>query len=793
MRLKRMIDFLEDAEQTDTEHPLWRWTESAIKRMWLDCYILTNPRDRQIAPFCPNDCDDKLNQLLLSDFCSEKDGKWVPHFDTEKDGVSMKTVKEYLDTVIGSLVTAFTHAEENIRQVREDIQDFRRKEGGQEFRRKEDPQVVSKLDEFQLKEMAQRYQRHESGHLMALSAIKDAYDSTEKILDILTRKLVGDPDEVNISKLNDLIDLMGKIPGRIHKLLEPTKQYLSTVLDRELAASSSGSFDAGELVFAAASFGWMTDWSHNQNLTRACELLVDSLPENGRLSTKHAFHATPEGYKLLPIGCEMTSSLAQLLHKINFQFEPSLVARMLNIFEEKLINLSPGSGEVHFAGWNFEGAPDPDKPCIWVTAVSVLALDRIVRMLNQRINEIVYRHFEVIRSEKPHTDKTLNDLIYPDSGLRHYYFDKHQKEYKDQHSISIYLELMRAHVMRASLPKRYKNEKVFASIFYGPPGTGKTTLAESVALSSKVPVIMLSPSDLMVQGQQLIEGRARDVFKALSMLTQTVIVLDEFEQVFKRRSEKRKRDGAGERPTNQLSVKDILQASLKETSEAIRDWSQTDDTTFKFILNGMLPKLLKLNDAAKKQSFIYCLATNHLEEMGDAAKRPGRFDYQIPVYHSCALSRAGAFLYRFSQLKKEKYPLKLEEEQAKRFIKAVVITRAEPSSDLARRFFKIIKDEKSDGARSDSEFFEYVLSGTVDIKYTDQQVEEIIKEAKTNFEDEESKVKSDSKKKFDREQEEKYFLACFERNCANIYSEHKDNADNFTKYLRDCLTPPECK
>src|SRR5205823_1734879 len=145
--------------------------------------------------------------------------------------------------------------------------------------------------------------------------------------------------------------------------------------------------------------------------------------------------------------------------------------------------------------WNFEGAPNSNKPCVWVTAVAVMALDRIVRMLNERINSIVLRHFEVIGPEKTRARVALNDLLYPDYGFSKYCHNK-------EHSVGVLLEQMRAHILRATLPVPYQ-EKVYSAILFGPPGTGKTTLLESLAFSSGVPLVRLSPSDLTVQGQEL--------------------------------------------------------------------------------------------------------------------------------------------------------------------------------------------------------------------------------------------------------------------------------------------------
>jgi hypothetical protein len=63
---------------------------------------------------------------------------------------------------------------------------------------------------------------------------------------------------------------------------------------------------------------------------------------------------------------------------------------------------------------------------------------------------------------------------------------------------------------------------------------------------------------------------------------------------------------------------------------------------FTFLTPSMLPKLTRLHEAAEEQSVVYCLVTNHLEKIDDAAIREGRFDQRIGIYHPDLLSRAGS-------------------------------------------------------------------------------------------------------------------------------------------------------
>jgi SpoVK/Ycf46/Vps4 family AAA+-type ATPase len=396
-----------------------------------------------------------------------------------------------------------------------------------------------------------------SSHELALRVINEAFTEAEKAaVDINHCK-----SKAALPALFDtFIKQYVNIDHRIRRIIEPAKRYIQDVLNRELAqAANSAKFDAGELLFAAACFGALTGWKENEQLVEARRLLTVQLPEDGRLQTTRPFQSTPQGLRLIPIAFEMTRCFAQLLQKDSIDLDPKVVRKILNAFEEGPIGLLPDKNET--IGWNFRGAPESQKPSVWVTCIAVFALDRTVRMLNERINTMVLRHFNV---EWPNADPEsdvglahtstskldLNGLMYSDYELQSSFKQskRYNKEYEEDParvdciSVAIRLQQMRAHLTGALLPDFYtkksfdaRYKKAYSAIFYGPPGTGKTTLAEALANTAKVPMVRLSPSDLMVQGTDVIESRARAIFDSLSMLTQAVIFLDEFEPVVRTR------------------------------------------------------------------------------------------------------------------------------------------------------------------------------------------------------------------------------------------------------------------
>lgn len=703
----------------DKKHPLRLWANRVMERMWLDSQISTNLRGGQIAHFFNSNEKDfginQVNELLPKDI-----PKFLPEGQTEL--VTLETVKEYLDSFKKNLPEAIARAQKYLENAEREIEKFRKeKENPYDYSSSGIPTLKKDYIEMtpENRGFINTFHRTESAHLAAVQMVKDAVAENKEVISI-TKRAASDFDKT----LEELVNKAERISQHIHRVAEPIKQYIKTVIRREFAEATSASasaFDPGELVFAATAYGTMTDWKPSELLDRACQLLRDALPESGRLMTRRALHSSQHGYRLLPIGCEMTRCLAQLFQKTNYEIEPVVVRRMLNVFEDKLIPLSIKKGK-EMIGWNFENAPHPNKPSVWVSVVAVLALDRMVRMLNARINNSILKHFDVYRPEKPHVDLTLNNLVYSDFGFSlHGFYDLKDEVYKKLCSIPISLELMRAHIMRASLPKNYLAARktanpIFSVIFYGPPGTGKTTLAEATALSGQMTVVNLSPNDLLVQGQQFIEGRARDVFDALSMLTQVVIILDEFEPILERRIIDDSEPAAtpiigssdlndGSHPAATAPMGDNSQNALAQIATHLEGMSHQVDPQFKFLVAGMLPRLLKLHDVAKKQSVVYCLATNHLRKIDDAAKRTGRFDLTIPVYNPCPLSRAGSLILRLIRIKSN---LKLEGETLKRFVKILVHTTNESASELAGNYFKIKNDDGEFSSKSD--YLDYILN-----------------------------------------------------------------------------------
>lgn len=128
-----------------------------------------------------------------------------------------------------------------------------------------------------------------------------------------------------------------------------------------------------------------------------------------------------------------------------------------------------------------------------------------------------------------------------------------------------------------------------AIVLFGPPGTGKTTFARGVAGRLSWPFVELLPSELATNGRDQQAAALRAFFERLEGLDRVVLFIDEVEEIAALRG--------GDSDRHQL------------TNELLK----------------LVPRF-----RAGDRRLLIC-ATNAVETLDPALRRPGRFDYLLPV------------------------------------------------------------------------------------------------------------------------------------------------------------------
>lgn len=138
--------------------------------------------------------------------------------------------------------------------------------------------------------------------------------------------------------------------------------------------------------------------------------------------------------------------------------------------------------------------------------------------------------------------------------------------------------------------KSGKAPKYWSMLLYGPPGTGKSTIAENLGDCLNGPVITVTVSDFLGEGESRMESRVKNIFTVIERQSGAIVLFDEMDQFL-----------------------------LDRDSKLFRE----QDSVFQFLTPGMLTKFAKLR---KSESVIFIVATNYEERIDPAIKRAGRID-----------------------------------------------------------------------------------------------------------------------------------------------------------------------
>ncbi len=140
-------------------------------------------------------------------------------------------------------------------------------------------------------------------------------------------------------------------------------------------------------------------------------------------------------------------------------------------------------------------------------------------------------------------------------------------------------------------------------LFYGPSGTGKTLMAKAVSQESNATFITINGPEIMSKFYGASEGRLRDIFREAEENAPSIIFIDEIDSIAPKRG-----DTTGE------------------------------------VERRVVSQLLSLMDGLRGRGEIICVgATNRINSIDEALRRPGRFDREIEFGVPNAKSRKEIF------------------------------------------------------------------------------------------------------------------------------------------------------
>ena len=249
--------------------------------------------------------------------------------------------------------------------------------------------------------------------------------------------------------------------------------------------------------------------------------------------------------------------------------------------------------ERDLSGWSSDRSRWPNLAETWVTAIVTRLAFKTWQLGRATSRQDLLASYQVTSADTSHPRNTKTAFIEGTAGADH-----RDGTAEPDHILepvatvwTTFIEPLR-HSASVRAPRPADGQRSF--ILAGPPGSGKTYFVKQVAKAIGWPLVSLGPGTFITHGLERIEETASRVFRDLESLENVVVFLDECDELF------RDRGGAENAPGSR--------------------------TILSFATASMLPKLQDLYDRGQ---IITILATNYIDRIDSAIKRPGRFDRRL--------------------------------------------------------------------------------------------------------------------------------------------------------------------
>ena len=382
----------------------------------------------------------------------------------------------------------------------------------------------------------------------------------------------------------------------VQEATDTARRRVETLLARDALGRLAPS-GAVALLFCAATLGIRGHGEDHAYILKALEVGFSAQDETGcwPLGRVVRVHEAPERSKIeistYEISAVTAETLTALLRSGATAASPEQVGvfipstmRALAYAAASDVRLRDGSTPNR--GWCSDhpyGSPLIES---WTSANVLHLSSETYRLAEERDRAAVLTSFETVNP----TDESWPSWLRWDAY-------KQTSEPDHDHPVLEYIERRIISPIRENprgLPD--PNDESVSALLFGPPGTSKTTIAKAVADALGWPLVMLSPGNFIQRGMEYIEAESREVFGRLMMLTRSVVLFDECDELFRDR-----------KPS----------AEVEQTRGIAA-----------FVTASMLPKLQELHD---RGNVVFFICTNKFDTLDPAIKRSGRVDHIIGV------------------------------------------------------------------------------------------------------------------------------------------------------------------
>ena len=379
-------------------------------------------------------------------------------------------------------------------------------------------------------------------------------------------------------------------------------------LQLSLRGIEHGGFDPAQLVFSLEGLLETAPLRATRPIINSFTESIDAIRQlDPTFRALTPFKVTDLGAVHLFAGVEVFASLIRIADKLDDMAGPNFfesIKRALHDYlqwlqatvvtgrailpPESKDDFYPADTPLAYLGWQSEYAHTDDlRADVWLTSQVILLLGCYDILLARSIARSALKHVGLVAELGKRSHVT--DL----AGL----LDQASREDPIQLDMNSPYRVVTRLTTQFVGPRLEDNlrDAAYSCLLYGPPGTGKTTLARRVAQELGWPLLTITTSDFIVDGEAQVEARAKNIFEALSAQRDQVVFFDEIDRL-------------------------------------LLDRDTTDYKSQGDMLQFMTPSMLtKINNLRRDERVIFMIGTNYADRVDRAIKRAGRIDEHMLV------------------------------------------------------------------------------------------------------------------------------------------------------------------